>query len=302
MGYVFSSVDAMETVILCALLAAVLYGVGTAFEQHQAAGAPDSSAGRPRLIRLLVRQPAWLLGIAAQIGGFAAHAVALRPGQLTIVQMIVAAELIVAVAIVRVRSGRSLPRTAWAAGAAVVAGIAAFLALTSWGSPGNLGQGHGQSATGLGAAVTGAAAIVVAVAGLSAAGRRRALLLATAAGLADACMAAVTMALAGVSGHGIAAVAGSWPVYALVAGGLCSLLLTQTAYQADRPMITLPVIAAVTPTASVVIGIGFLGEIARLGTGRAIAAGIVAAGTGGALLILARSAPAGRTVRVRPAH
>lgn len=151
MGYVFSSVDAMETVILCALLAAVLYGVGTAFEQHQAAGAPDSSAGRPRL-------------------------------------------------------------------------IAAFLALTSWGSPGDLGQGHSQSATGLGAAVTGAAAIVVAVAGLSAAGRRRALLLATAAGLADACMAAVTMALANVSGHGIAAVAGSWPVYALVAGGLCSLL------------------------------------------------------------------------------
>ena len=51
-----------------------------------------------------------------------------------------------------------------------------------------------------------------------------------------------------------------------------------------------------------IIGIGFLGEIARLGTGRAIAAGIVAAGTGGALLILARSASAGRTVRVRPAH
>jgi hypothetical protein len=302
MGYVFSSLDAMETVILCALLAAVLYGVGTAFEQHQAASAPDSSAGRPRLIGLLVRQPAWLLGIAAQIGGFAAHAVALRSGQLTIVQMIVAGELIVAVAIVRVRSGRPLPRAAWVAGAAVVAGIAAFLALTSWGSSGDSGLGHGQSAVGLGAAVTGAAAIVVAAAGLSSAGRRRALLLATAAGLADACMAAVTMALAGVSGHGIAAVAGSWPVYALVAGGLCSLLLTQTAYQADRPMITLPVIAAVTPTASVVIGIGFLGEIARLGTGRAIAAGIVAAGTGGALLILARSAPAGRTVRVRPAH
>jgi hypothetical protein len=302
MEYVFSSVDVMETVILCALLAAVLYGVGTAFEQHQAAGAPDSSAGRPRLIGLLVRQPAWLLGIAAQIGGFAAHAVALRSGQLTIVQMIVAGELIVAVAIVRVRSGRPLPRAAWAAGAAVVAGIAAFLALTSWGSSGDPGLGHGQSAVGLGAAVTGAAAIVVAAAGLSSAGRRRALLLATAAGLADACMAAVTMALARVSGHGIVAVASSWPVYALVAGGLCSLLLTQTAYQANRPMITLPVIAAVTPTASVVIGIGFLGEIARLGTGRAIAAGIVAAGTGGALLILARSAPAGRTVRVRPAH
>jgi hypothetical protein len=133
--------------------------------------------------------------------------------------------------------------------------------------------------------------------GLSAAGRRRALLLATAAGLADAGLAVVTMALAGVSGHGFAAIAGSWPVYALVAGGFCSLLLTQTAYQAARPMVTLPVIASVTPAASVVIGIGVLGEIARLGTGRAIAAGLVVAGTAAALVILARCAPV-----ARPAH
>jgi hypothetical protein len=297
----------MTPMILCALLAAVLYGIGAAFEQHQAADAPDSSAGRPRLIGLLVRQPAWLLGIAAQVGGFAAHAAALRSGPLTTVQMVVAAELIVSVAIVRVRSGRPLPRTAWAAGAAVVAGIVAFLALTSHGSAGDGGQDHGQAvawlgAAGFGAATAGAAAIAVAVVGLSATGRRRALLLGVAAGLADACVAVTTAALSREFGHGIAAIAGSWPVYALVAGGLCSLLLTQTAYQAGRPMVTLPVIAAVAPMASVVIGIGFLGETAHLGAGRTIAAGIVAAGTGAALVILARSAPAGGTARVRPAY
>jgi hypothetical protein len=287
----------MTTVILCALLAAVLYGVGAAFEQHQAARAPDSSAGRPRLLGLLVRQPAWLLGLAAQIGGFAAHATALRSGSLTIVQMIVAGDLIVSVAIIRVRSGRPLPRTAWAAGAAVVAGIAAFLALTSRGSSASPVPGHGLGAAGLGAAAAGAAAIVAAVAGLAAAGRRRAVLLAVAAGLADACLAVVTMAVAGESRHGIVAIATSWPVYALVAGGLCSLLLTQTAYQAARPMITLPVVAAVTPSACVAIGIGFLGEGAQLGVGRAVAAGIVAAGTAAALAILARSAPVGRAAR-----
>jgi hypothetical protein len=290
--------------ILCASLAAVLYGLGAAVEEHQASGAPDSSAGRLRLIGLLVRQPVWLLGIAAQIGGFAAHAVALRSGPLTVVQMVVAAELIVSVAVVRVWSGRPLPRTAWAAGAAVIAGIAAFLALTACGSSGDPGPSHGQGATGLGAAglgaaglgaaAAGAAAIATAVVGLSAAGRRRALLLAVAAGLADAGLAVVTMAFAETSRHGIAAVVSSWPVYALVAGGLCSLLLTQTAYQAARPMVTLPVIAVVTPMASVAIGIGFLGEAARLGPGRAIAAGLVAVGTGAALLILARSAPATR--------
>jgi hypothetical protein len=296
----------VTTTILCSLLAAVLYGIGAAFELHQAAGAPDSSAGRPRLLGLLVRQPAWLLGMAAQIGGFAAHAVALRSGPLAVVQMVLAAELIVSVAIVRVRSGQPLPRTAWAAGAAVLAGIAAFLALTSGGSSGGASGGPGQGSTGLGpaglgAAAAGVAAAAASVAGLSAGGRRRALLLAVAAGLADAGMAVVTMALSGVAGHGITAVLTSWPLYTLVAAGLCSLLLTQTAYQAARPMITLPVIAAVTPLASVAIGIGFLGELTRLGVGRAIAAGIVAVGTGAALAILARAAPVCPGARAEPA-
>src|ERR1700760_3282524 len=125
----------MTTMILCALLAAVLYGTGAALEQQQAADAPDSAAGRPRLLALLVRQPAWLLGMAAQVGGFAAHAAALRSQPLTVVQMLLAAELVVSVAIVRVRSGRPLPRKAWAAAATVVGGIASFLVLTSAGAP-----------------------------------------------------------------------------------------------------------------------------------------------------------------------
>jgi hypothetical protein len=288
----------MTSVILCALLAAVLYGVGAAYEQHQAAGAPDSSAGRLRLLGLLLRQPAWLLGLAAQAGGFAAHAAALRSGPLVTVQMVVAAELIVSVAIIRVRSGQPLPRTAWAAGIAVAAGIAAFLALTTYGSPAAPGPLHPQAAglgaTGLGAAVAGAATVATAAAGLSASGRRRALLLGVAVGLSDAGLAVVTTALSGTFSHGITGVMTSWPLYALIAGGLGSLLLTQTAYQAARPLITLPVIAAVTPVASVAIGIGLLGEDAHLGLARLIAAGLVAIATGAALVVLARCAPSGR--------
>ena len=284
----------MTTVILCALLAAVLYGVGAALEQHQAAGAPDSAAGRPRLLALLVRQPAWLLGMAAQVGGFAAHAAALRSGPLTIVQMLLAAELVVSVAIVRVRSGRPLPRKAWAAGAAVVGGIASFLVLTS------AGAGVGPAApslgaTGVGAAVAGVAAIAAAAVGLCLAGPRRALVLGVAAGLTDAFLAVSTTALCTTFSRGIAGVAGSWPVYAVTLGGLACVLLTQTAYQAGRPMITLPVVAAVTPVASVAIGVGFLGEGAQLGPARLAAAGIVAAATAAALVVLARCAPSGRT-------
>src|ERR1700733_4902934 len=134
------SVDGVIVMIVSALLAAALYGTGAAVEQRQAARAPESAAGRPRLLAQLARQPLWLLGLTVQVAGFAAHAVALRTGPLAVVQMLVGAELIVAVLIVRLWSGRRLSLAAWLAALTVVAGIAAFLLLTA---PSMLGHGAG---------------------------------------------------------------------------------------------------------------------------------------------------------------
>ena len=86
-----------------------------------------------------MRRPWWLIGIVGEFSGFAIHAVALRSGPLTIVQMLTASSLIFSVATVRVWSGRRLAWVTWAACLAVVAGIAAFVALTSAGLP----AGHG---------------------------------------------------------------------------------------------------------------------------------------------------------------
>jgi hypothetical protein len=277
--------------IATALAAAVLYGTGAAMEQRQAAAAPQSSAGRFRLLFLLARQPLWLLGIAVQIGGFAAHAVALRSGPLATVQMVVAAELVVAVVIVRIWSGRPLGRASWAAALTVVAAVAAFLALTSSGHGHAAGNPHVLMAAGLGAAATGAGAVAAAIAGLHAAGRRRAVLLAVAAGLADSCSAVVTMAFSHVASHGPAALAASWTIYALIVCGVGNVLLTQTAYQTGWPMLTLPVIAAVTPMASVAVGIGLLGESPRAGVPGAVAAGFAVLVASVALACLARSVP-----------
>ena len=277
--------------IAAALAAAVLYGAGAAVEQRQAAAAPVSAAGRPRLLFLLARQPLWLLGIAVQIGGFAAHAVALRSGPLATVQMLVSAELIVAVVIVRSWSGRPLGRPCWAAALTVAAAVAAFLELASPGHGHAAGQAGYAAAAGLGAAATGAGALAAAVAGLRAAGRRRAVFLAVAAGLADSCSAVVTMAFSHVASHGLAALAASWTLYALAASGTGNVLLTQTAYQAGRPMITLPIIAAVTPAASAAVGIGLLGEAPRTGLAGGVAAGLAVLIASLALAFLARSAP-----------
>jgi hypothetical protein len=281
----------MLIMIATALAAAVLYGAGAAMEQRQAAAAPQSSAGRPGLLLLLARQPLWLLGIAVQIGGFAAHAVALRSGPLTTVQMVVSAEFVVAVIIVRVWSGRPLSRASWAAALTVVAAVASFLLLTSPGHGHLASQPAHTAATALAAVATGGGALAAAVVGLRAAGNRRALLLAVAAGLADACSAVVTMAFSHTAGHGPVALFTSWTVYAVIACGAGNVLLTQTAYQAGRPMLTLPVIAAVTPVASVAVGIGLLGETPRIGLAGGVAAGFAVLVTGLALAYLARSVP-----------
>jgi hypothetical protein len=278
--------------IATALAAAVLYGIGAAVEQRQAAAAPKSSAGRPRLLFLLARQPLWLLGIAVQIGGFAAHAAALRSGPLAAVQMLVSAELVVAVVIVRIWSGRPLSRVSWAAALTVVAAVAAFLALTS---PGRHGHTAGQpdhiAGAIVGAATTGAAALAAVTAGLRAAGRQRAVLLAVAAGLADSCTAVVTMAFSHAAGHGLAALFASWTVYALIVFGTGNVLLTQTAYQTGWPMVTLPIIAAVNPVASAAVGIGLLGQVPGIGVAGAVGAGFAVLVTSLALACLARSVP-----------
>jgi hypothetical protein len=88
----------------------------------------------------------------------------------------------------------------------------------------------------------------------------------------------------------------SWTGYGLVVGGIWNLLLTQTAYQAARPMITLPAISAVTPVASVIVGIAVLGEAPRISPGGAAGAALAVLATSAGLAVLARSAPSGSPV------
>ena len=198
--------------------------------------------------------------------------------------MLVASSLLFSVATVRLWSGRRLGWTAWAAVLAVIVGIASFVALAppAGGVPGV--PGH----AGLAAACLATCAVPLAAAGLAAASSRRAVLLAVAAGLADAAIAVVTMAFSHVVSGGLTGMAGSWATYALMLGGPCSLLLTQTAYQAGRPMITLPVIAVVTPVASLAAGNLLLGESAQLGVLTGALAALAVLITLAGLVVLAR--------------
>jgi hypothetical protein len=81
----------------------------------------------------------------------------------------------------------------------------------------------------------------------------------------------------------------SWPAYAVAIGGPCSLLLTQTAYQAGFPMVSLPVITVVSPMASLAVGVGLLGETTQLTALSAVGAGAAVLVAAAGLITLART-------------
>ena len=84
----------------------------------------------------------------------------------------------------------------------------------------------------------------------------------------------------------------------LLVGGLVSMLITQTAYQVDEPLTTLPLIATVMPLATLAVGLTVLGESAHLSGARCLAAVGVALLAVAGLAVLARSAPQVRVLEV----
>jgi hypothetical protein len=85
---------------------------------------------------------------------------------------------------------------------------------------------------------------------------------------------AIVAAAADRAVHGMGALLGSWPVYAVVVVGALGVLLCQLAYQAGPLTASQPTITAVDPLASVAIGVLIFDEHLRRGpwTGAALIA------------------------------
>jgi hypothetical protein len=280
------------TALLLAMLSAVLYGAGAAVEHRQAACTSAGTARGARLLALLVRQPLWLVGAALEGGGFAAHTAALRTGSLAAVQLVLGCSLLVSVGVSARLARRMVPYRCWPAIFTVVAAIGVSVALLG---PDEHSASHASGRTVLAALITGMMTVPIAAAGLFSNGRRaRPLLLAAAAGMADTCVAVLTMAFAHSFAHGLSAVVTSWPLYGLIAAGLASLTLTQTAYQTDAPLITLPVITSVTPLASLAVGVIALHETTNLSVARGVTVTACLACGLAALIVLARAAAVSR--------
>jgi drug/metabolite transporter (DMT)-like permease len=281
---------------LLSVLAALVLGSGVALQQRAAVTIPTEYAGKPGLLIRLFRHPLWWLGFAGDIGGFALQAAALRRGSLVVVQPVLTTSLVFSLGITAAASRQPITRIEWGAIALVLSGLSLFLIVAAPPEQSVARSGlTGWLLCGLCVGLLSFAALGV---GLRSTGATRAAMLAVAAGLADALLAVFVKAFATSFNRGLPGIFETWMPYAVIAAGIATVLLIQSAYQAGHPTVALPIITVLNPLAASLAGITLFGETVRLSAATGplvlLAAGIMGFG----LIVLSRQDGASRTVQV----
>ena len=277
----------MEKAILLALAASVCTATASVAQRQGAASVQTTGGFEVGLIFRLARRPIWLLGIASMILGFVFQLTALRFGALTLVQPILAVELLLVFGYMAVAGRRRvrIKRRDWLAAAVISAGLAAFLGLAS---PSG-GRLHAPGSAWLlaGLVTLGIVLIALAVAfGMGkhpgSSGSRRAAVLGAATGISWGFVAAVIKELSSHLGDGLSAIFSTWSPYLLLAAGAATMLLASHALAAGPLAASQPGFTILDPLSAGLLGLFLFGEHIRTGpwdlAGEALALAIVIAG------------------------
>lgn len=281
-------------VVLLAVGAACCLGLGFVLQQDAARRAPLRDFLSPRLLLDLMRVPSWLAGIGLMVCGMVLGALALGNGELSVVEPLLATNLVFALALSRRLTGQRLGQQGWGGLWLLAGGVTAFLLA---------GQPQGGRADTdplrhwlVVGTVAGLALLLTAFARHPRT-RGTPVLLGLAAGLLYGLQDALTR----VSGEkltegGWPALMAGWQPYAVVVLGVTGLILVQSAFEAGPLRASLPALTAAQPLAGIVCGIGFLGDRVRTDTGALAweAAGLAAIVAGIVLLGLHPAMPEGR--------
>jgi len=242
----------------------------------------------------VVLDPRWLLGTAAAAGAFVLHSLALRWGQLAVVQPLLVSGLVLALPVAALLERRRLHLVHLGWSAAVVGGLALFLAAAR---PA-LGRPTAPTST-LGPAVGIVLALAVGsyLSGLRRR-RHRAALWALAGGLGYGVVAALLKQDIGLLDLGLRHVLTSWAFYALLLVGPASVAVNQAAFNAGALVSSLPTLTMANPVAAIAIGAVVFGE--RVASAPALVAGQVLGFAVMALGVVALTASAPQPEPQRP--
>ncbi|MER6676360.1 DMT family transporter [Streptomyces sp. NPDC000983] len=284
-------------VLLLAVGAACCLGFGFVLQQNAAQKAPLNDFLSPRILLDLVRVPRWLGGIALMVAGMTLGAAALGMGQLSLVEPLLATNLLFAMALSRRQTRQPLGRQGWGGLLLLAGGVTAFV-VAGRPSGGTALTDPSRQWLIIGSMI-GAAVLLTGYARRSRLGAGPALL-ATAAGLLYGVQDALTRVTGQRLGEGgLGEVLTSWQPYAVLALGVTGLVLVQSAFETASLRMSLPALTAAQPLAGIVCGVGFLGDRLRTDTGALAweAAGLAAIVVGIVLLGMHPAMPSGAKVR-----
>ncbi|MFI6527808.1 DMT family transporter [Streptomyces uncialis] len=245
-------------VVVLAVCAACCLGFGFVLQQDAAQRAPLSDFLSFRLLLDLMRMPRWLGGIALMVCGMVLGALALAHGQVSLVEPLLATNLLFALALSRAVTGQPLGTQGWSGLAVLAGGVTLFIVA---------GQPEaGEAVTDplrqwlIIGAVAGLAALLVLLA-LRARLVMAPVLLGGAAGLLYGLQDALTRVSAlRFAEDGWTVVVATWQPYAVLVLGVTGLLLVQSAFEMAPLRMSLPALTAAQPIAGIVCGVGFLGD------------------------------------------
>ena len=291
----------MDKAILLAIAASVCTATASLC-QRKGARSTQTAGFDARLLVRLARQPAWLLGIAAMIGGFIFQITALRYGGLALVQPILAAELLFVFGYLATAGSRRVTGRDWLAAAAMSAGLGVFLRAAAPSS----GRLHASGSSWLLAGLVTASVVAAALAVAFGLGRRpgaprgrRAAVLGAATGISWGFMAAVIKELSSHLGGGPGAIVSAWSLYVLLAAGAVTMLLASHALAAGPLAASQPGFTILDPLTASLLGLFLFGEHIRTNAaalaGEALALAVIIAGAAAlsrSSLIAGENAPA----------
>jgi hypothetical protein len=253
-----------------ALAAAVAFGWSTALMHHGASGTPEDAGGLLGLLRHIVHQWRWWLGMAASLAGLALHALALHVGTIALVQPLVVTGLVFAF-LFRSALDRRLPsrRTMrWVL--LTAAGLTVFL-LAARAESGSDSLDTSRAVVLL---VLGGAAVTAGWVAAFRVPRHAGLLLGAAAGVVYGLVAGTLKATSDTASSGLGAMFTSWPVYVLAVLGVAGFLLNQQAYRRAPLSQSAPAANTINPVVALLFGVVAFGETTA-GSGAAITAEVL---------------------------
>ena len=284
-------------VVLLSLAAAFLFALGSAVQQSAAMQEHEGSALKLRLLANLLRRPRWVAGQVVDLIGFGLQAVALRLGELTVVQPILVTTLVFALPIGARVSGQSSGRRELRAALAVTLGLALYLFAARPEAGSSVPRAADWWVAG---AVTVLACLAVGAWGLRSQGTRRAALLGAGAGISFGLASAFTKMLVSLpSFHPLDVAMTPWP-WVLAVAGIGGMVFAQSAFQAGALGPAIAALVVSEPLSAAAVGVGVFGERIQAGplamAGAAVGIGL----TGFGILELVRHSRAIRLVDEEP--